>query len=111
MLGFNKKEPEPTLDEQIIVALKTVQDPELGVNVWDLGLIYQIKIPASRFVVIDMTLTSPGCPAAGILPGQVARAAKAVPGVAGVSLNLVWDPPWSAARVSREGRWLMNYGR
>jgi FeS assembly SUF system protein len=90
--------------DQILDALKTVYDPEIPVNILDLGLIYDIDLDERGDVHIRMTLTAPACPVAGTMPGNVSRAVEAVPGVGEVSVELVWDPPWSADRMSDEAR-------
>ena len=92
------------LTDGIIEALKTVYDPEIPADIYELGLIYRVDIDDSRFVKIDMTLTAPGCPVAGDMPGWVEDAVAAVPGVAGVEVNLVFDPPWDQGRMSDEAR-------
>ena len=98
-------EPETGgLHEQIVDAIKTVFDPEIPVNIYDLGLIYGIEIEPSNMVHITMTLTAPNCPAAGILPGQVQSAARGVPGVKDVALDLVFDPPWGPDRMSEAAK-------
>ncbi len=90
--------------EAIIEALRTVYDPEIPVDIYELGLVYDIEIKENGNVHIVMTLTAPGCPVAGILPGQVAEAAAAVPGVGEVEVELVWDPPWTPERMSEDAR-------
>ena len=91
----------PVAEETPLVeALKTVYDPEIPVNIYDLGLIYRLDIAASGDVTIDMSLTSPGCPVAGELPHRVANAVANVPGTGVVSVRLVWDPPWTTDRMS-----------
>ena len=90
--------------EGVIEALRTVYDPEIPVNIYDMGLIYDIEIKDGGNIHIVMTLTAPGCPVAGILPGQVADAAAAVPGVGEVEVELVWDPPWTPERMSEDAR-------
>ena len=92
------------LGEEIVEAIKTVYDPEIPVNVYDLGLIYAIDIDAERRVHIRMTLTAPGCPAAGILPDQVATAAGSVEGVEDVDVQLVFDPPYHRDMMSEEAK-------
>ncbi len=96
-------QPAPTTDEAkqelIVEALRTVYDPELPVNLYDLGLIYDIKI-SGEMVTIQMTLTAPGCPVAGEMPGMVEYAVRHVPGVETVKAELVWDPPWDKSRMS-----------
>ena len=84
----------------IVKALSTVFDPELPVNIYELGLVYDVIVEASSNVGIRMTLTAPACPAAQFLPGQVKKAVEAVPGVADVKVDIVWDPPWSRDRMS-----------
>jgi FeS assembly SUF system protein len=92
------------LEEHVIAALRNVYDPEIPVNIYDLGLIYDLKVSPSGAVAIRMTLTSPACPVAGSLPGEVQSRVQAVPGVASVNVELVWDPPWSMSRMSDEAR-------
>ena len=92
------------LTESIIAALKTVYDPEIPADIYELGLIYSIDIDDSKFVAIDMTLTAPACPVAGEMPGWVENAVSAVPGVAGAKVNMVFDPPWDQSRMSDEAR-------
>jgi FeS assembly SUF system protein len=92
------------LTDGIIAALKTVFDPEIPADIYELGLIYRVDIDGSRFVTIDMTLTAPGCPVAGEMPVWVRNAVSAVPGVAGVEVNMVFDPPWDQSRMSEEAR-------
>ena len=92
------------LTEQIIAALKTVYDPEIPADIYELGLIYNVDIDDDRFVAIDMTLTAPGCPVAGEMPGWVENAVGAVPGVSGVKVTMVFDPPWDQSRMSEEAR-------
>lgn len=88
------------VEEQVIQALKEVYDPEIPVNIYDLGLIYAIDIDDAGFVSIEMTLTAPGCPVAETFPGTVECAVKCVPGVSGARVELVWDPPWTKERLS-----------
>lgn len=92
------------LKEEIIDALKTVYDPEIPVNIFDLGLIYDIKLDAEGEVDIDMTLTAPGCPVAQTFPGQVEDVVRAVPGVKDAHVELVWDPPWTQDLMSEEAK-------
>ena len=89
-----------SLHDQIIAALKTVYDPEMPVNIYELGLIYGVSEDAEGGVDIRMTLTAPNCPVAGSLPADVERAVRAVPGVTGVKLELTFDPPWTKDRMS-----------
>lgn len=88
----------------VIDAIRTVYDPEIPVNIYELGLIYRLEIGDDGSVRIQMTLTAPGCPVAGVLPGQVAEAVAAVPGVGEVEVELTWDPPWTPALMSDEAR-------
>jgi FeS assembly SUF system protein len=90
--------------DEVVAALRTVYDPEIPVNIHDLGLIYRMDIDAKGDVRIEMTLTAPACPVAGILPGRVAEAVAAVDGVGEVEVMLVWDPPWTRDRMSDEAR-------
>lgn len=92
------------LTEDLVAALKSVYDPEIPVDIYELGLIYKIELDDSRFVTIDMTLTAPGCPVAGEMPKWVEDAAASVQGVAGVTVNLVFDPPWDQSRMSDTAR-------
>src|SRR5271169_4803506 len=85
-------------------ALRTVHDPEIPVNIYDLGLVYRLDIAENGNVAIDMTLTAPACPVAGTMPGLVADAVAAVPGVGEVVVTLVWDPPWTPDRMSDDAR-------
>ncbi len=92
------------LTDDIVVALKTVFDPEIPVDIYELGLIYKIDIDDSRFVNIDMTLTAPGCPVAGEMPQWVENAVASVGGVSGAKAQLVFDPPWDQSRMSDEAK-------
>ncbi len=93
-----------TLGERVIEALRTVYDPEIPVNIFELGLIYKVDIDDDRFVHIDMTLTSPACPVAGILPDEVRARVEAVEGVRGAAVNLVWDPPWHPDMMTEDAK-------
>ncbi len=92
------------LKAAVIDALRNIHDPEIPVNIYDLGLIYDIDVDDHGRAAIRMTLTAPACPVAGILPGQVEQAAKAVEGISDATVELVWDPPWSQERMSEEAR-------
>lgn len=92
------------LREYIVDVIKSCFDPEIPVNVYDLGLIYRIGIKPEGLIEVDMTLTAPGCPAAGILPGEVEGKVRSVPGVTDVKLNLVWEPPWDQNKMSQAAR-------
>ena len=92
------------LTDDIIAALKTVYDPEIPSDIYELGLIYKVDIADDRKVAIDMTLTAPGCPVAGEMPGWVENAVAVVPGVQSVKVAMVFDPPWDQSRMSDEAR-------
>jgi FeS assembly SUF system protein len=92
------------LTADIVAALKTVYDPEIPCDIYELGLIYKIDIADDRYVTVDMTLTAPGCPVAGEMPGWVENAVNTVPGVQGTTVNLVFDPPWDKDRMSEEAK-------
>jgi FeS assembly SUF system protein len=89
------------LKDRIIEALRSCYDPEIPVNIYDLGLIYELNVDDAGAVSIRMTLTAPNCPVAGSLPAQVERTVRAVAGVTGVEVELVWDPPWDRGRLSQ----------
>ncbi len=91
-------------EDQVIAALRTVHDPEIPVNIYDLGLIYDTTIHDDGTIEIEMSLTAPGCPVAGEMPGEVARAVAALPGAGEVTVRLVWDPPWTPERMSEDAR-------
>ena len=92
------------ITDDIVSALKTVYDPEIPADIYELGLIYKIDIEDDRTVKIDMTLTAPGCPVAGEMPGWVQNAVGAVEGVSDVEVNMVFDPPWTPDRMSEEAQ-------
>jgi FeS assembly SUF system protein len=94
--------------EKIIAALSKVFDPEIPMDIWNLGLIYEVKVNDAGEAQIKMTLTAPNCPVAGTLPAEVERKARAVPGVKDVKLELVFDPPWDKSRMSKEARMLLG---
>jgi FeS assembly SUF system protein len=96
------------LTEEIVSALKTVFDPEIPADIYELGLIYKVDVDDERMVSIDMTLTTPNCPAAGELPGQVENAVAGVSGVREAKVTIVWDPPWDPSRMSDEARTVLN---
>jgi len=87
------------LEHAVIEALRTIHDPEIPVNIYDLGLIYRLDIDDDGNVTIDMTLTTPACPVAESMPGQVECAVREVPGVRSATVRLVWDPPWTRDRL------------
>ena len=102
--------PEETerLTSEIVAALKTVFDPEIPADIYELGLIYKVDIKDDRSIDVVMTLTTPNCPAAGELPTMVENAIASVPGVGVVSVNIVWEPVWSPERMSDEARLVLN---
>ncbi len=91
-------------EAEVAVALQTVHDPEIPVNIYDLGLIYEIDIAEDGSIKIEMSLTAPACPVAGEMPGEVARAVAALPGAGEVTVRLVWDPPWTPERMSEDAK-------
>jgi FeS assembly SUF system protein len=97
-------EPGGALYESVIEALKDIYDPEIPVNIYDLGLIYGVDVTPDADVMITMTLTTPHCPVAESMPGEVELRASSVPGVRDAQVNLVWDPPWDPAKMSDEAR-------
>ncbi|RUT32909.1 SUF system Fe-S cluster assembly protein [Arsenicitalea aurantiaca] len=97
------------LTTDLIAALKTVYDPEIPVDIYELGLIYKVDLDDDRNLEIDMTLTAPGCPVAGEMPGWVENAARSVEGIQDVKVNMVFDPPWSAERMSEEAQVALNW--
>jgi len=106
-VGLGPQLPPEELDrltDDIVAALKTVYDPEIPADIYELGLIYRVDIDDNRNVAIDMTLTAPGCPVAGEMPGWVENAVATVPGVQNVTVNMVFDPPWDQSRMSDEAR-------
>ncbi len=94
---------------EIVEAMRSVYDPEIPVNIYDLGLIYRVVISDENEVEIDMTLTTPGCPVAGEMPGMIAEAVEPLPGVKNVDVRLVWDPPWDMSRMSDEARMELGF--
>ena len=96
------------LNDEIVTALKTVYDPEIPADIYEIGLIYRIDIADDRNVKVDMSLTSPNCPSAQELPVMVQNAVSTVPGVGKVDVNVVWDPPWDPSRMSEEARVVLN---
>ncbi|MBY6015235.1 SUF system Fe-S cluster assembly protein [Qipengyuania gaetbuli] len=110
--GFLQKKPENVpagspggaLYEAVIDALKEIYDPEIPVNIYDLGLIYGVEVSDEADVVVTMTLTTPHCPVAETMPGEVELRAASVPGVRDAEVNLVWDPPWGPDKMTDEAR-------
>ncbi|MBS4097606.1 MAG: SUF system Fe-S cluster assembly protein [Sulfuricella sp.] len=97
---FRRNGPRKDLREEVIAALRQVFDPELPVNIYDLGLIYELDITHDGRVTIEMTLTAPGCPVAQTFPSTVEAAVRAVPGVSDARVEIVWEPPWDSGRMS-----------
>jgi FeS assembly SUF system protein len=107
--------PEPTpaapgadLELKVVGALKKIYDPEIPVNIHDLGLIYSVNVADGGSVQVTMTLTAPACPVAGTLPGEVERAVKSVDGVSEAKVELVWDPPWNPGMMSKMARVMLG---
>ena len=96
------------LTDEIVGALKTIYDPEIPADIYELGLIYKVNMDSDRMVNIEMTLTSPNCPSAAELPQQIQNAVAGVPGVREAKVNIVWDPPWDPSRMSDEARAVLN---
>ena len=94
--------------EALIEAIRTVYDPEIPVNIYELGLIYDLDIAADGGIHVRMTLTAPGCPVAGTMPGMVESAIRQVPGVGEVEVELVWDPPWNPSMMSEVAKLELN---
>ncbi len=97
------------ITEEIVAALKTVYDPEIPVDIYELGLIYKVDMDDDRNVTIDMTLTAPGCPVAGEMPGWVENAVRTVGGIQDVAVNMVFEPPWGPDRMSEEAQVALNW--
>ena len=110
--GFLQKKPESAgvggpgsaLQEKVIAALKEIYDPEIPVNIYDLGLIYGVEVDDEADVTVTMTLTTPHCPVAETMPGEVELRAASVPGIRDAEVNLVWDPPWGPDKMTDEAR-------
>ena len=96
------------ITEDLVAAFKTVYDPEIPVDIYELGLIYRVDVSDERVASVDMTLTAPGCPVAGEMPGWVEEAVRKVDGVSDVVVNMVFDPPWDMSRMSDEARLQLN---
>jgi FeS assembly SUF system protein len=93
---------------ELIAALKSVYDPEIPVDIYELGLIYKVDVADNKDVTVDMTLTAPGCPVAGEMPEMVRTALETVPGIGAVNVNMVFDPPWTPERMSEEAKLELN---
>jgi FeS assembly SUF system protein len=97
------------LQDKIIEQMRTCYDPEIPVNIYDLGLIYDVKVETTGHVEVKMTLTAPGCPAAGVLPGEVEDKITVLPGVKDVKVEVVWDPPWDKSRMSEAAKLQLGF--
>jgi len=97
------------LETKAVETLKTVFDPEIPVNIYDLGLIYALNVDSEGIAKIAMTLTAPSCPVAGVLPGQVETKIREIPGIKDVKLELVWDPPWDRTRMSDAAKLALGF--
>lgn len=98
------QKPKDMLKEKVMEVLKTVYDPEIPVNIVELGLVYDLEVDEKGFVFLEMTLTAPGCPVAGTLPEEVETKIRAIPGVSDAKVELVWDPPWGPERMSEAAK-------
>ncbi|MEI9989360.1 MAG: SUF system Fe-S cluster assembly protein [Rhizomicrobium sp.] len=94
--------------QKLVTALKTVYDPEIPVDIYELGLIYKVDVADNKDVIVDMTLTAPGCPVAGEMPGMVKDALEGVEGIGAVTVNMTFDPPWTPERMSEEAKLELN---
>ena len=103
-MAENDKIDSAALQERVTAALRNVYDPEIPVNIYDLGLVYQVQIDEHAAVNVDMTLTAPGCPVAQTFPATVEREIMTVPGVTAARVELVWDPPWTPERMSEAAK-------
>lgn len=106
--GETPPSEQPVSEDAIVNVLKTVFDPEIPVDIYELGLIYALEIADDGKVKVEMTLTTPSCPSAQELPGQVEEAVRLVPGVTDVTVEVVWDPPWDPSRMSEDARLALN---
>jgi FeS assembly SUF system protein len=102
------QDEQERLTDGIVAALKTVYDPEIPADIYEIGLIYKIDIADDRAVTVDMTMTTPNCPSVQDLPKMVENAVSSVPGVGEVKVNVVWDPPWDPSRMTDEARLTLN---
>jgi FeS assembly SUF system protein len=103
-ISAGSKTPPPELEELVVDALRTVYDPEIPVNIYELGLIYAVEVKPDGDVTIRMTLTSPGCPVAGSLPIEVESRLRDIPGIRSAKVEIVWDPPWHPDMISEAGK-------
>ena len=105
---IDSSSPSPLELKVIDEALKKCFDPEIPVNIWELGLIYSVNVSPEGVALVKMTLTAPGCPVAGSLPGEVEQKIKAIPGIADAKVELVWEPPWTAEMMSRVAKVMLG---
>ena len=103
-------EQRSPMEHGIICVLRTVFDPEIPVDIYELGLIYEVRVTTDGHIDVDMSLTSPMCPAAGVLPVEVREKIESVPGVSTVNVNVVWEPPWDMSRMSDAAKLRLNVG-
>ena len=108
MPGPASADSSADLEQKVIGALKKVYDPEIPVNIYDLGLVYSVNVASGGSVQVTMTLTAPACPVAGTLPGEVERVVGAVDGVTEAKVELVWDPPWNPGMMSKMARVMLG---
>lgn len=105
---MNEQEVQ-ALKEKVVEAVRQCYDPEIPVNIYDLGLIYETRIESSGVVFVKMTLTAPGCPAAGVLPGEVEDRIRVLPSVTDVKVEVVWDPPWNKEMMSEAAKLQLGF--
>ena len=105
--ALSKVEPDD-FTSKLVTALKTVYDPEIPVDIYELGLIYKVDVADNKDVVVDMTLTAPNCPVAGEMPGMVQAALEKVEGIGAVAVNMTFDPPWTPEKMSEEAKLELN---
>ncbi|HEV8324069.1 MAG TPA: SUF system Fe-S cluster assembly protein [Myxococcota bacterium] len=103
------KPDKTVLQPQVIEVLRSVYDPEIPVNIYELGLVYDVQVDDAGAVNVKMTLTAPACPVAGSLPGEVEAKLRAIPGVASAKVELVWEPPWGPDRMTEEARLQLGF--
>jgi len=107
-MASSSSSPSPLEQKVIDEALKKCFDPEIPVNIWELGLIYSVNVSLEGVAIVKMTLTAPACPVAGSLPGEVEQKIKTIPGIADAKVELVWDPPWTAEMMSRVAKVMLG---
>jgi len=106
--SLSSSSPSPIEQKVIDEALKKCFDPEIPVNIWELGLIYSVNVSPEGVALVKMTLTAPACPVAGSLPGEVEQKIKSIPGIADAKVELVWEPPWTAEMMSRVAKVMLG---